>query len=105
MKYWVNLLKSIDQFFNTLAGGNPDCTLSGHIGFMSAWDNDWIWLANLVDYTFAPIEQNHCTDSYMCDDDADNTDNLYRTAFFAVLGCLLLFIPIRIMARYGTSKS
>ena len=27
-KYFINLLISIDQFFNTLLGGNPDETIS-----------------------------------------------------------------------------
>ena len=31
-KYFKNILISIDQFFNTLAGGDPDMTISARLG-------------------------------------------------------------------------
>ena len=104
MKYWVNLLKSIDQFFNTLAGGNPDVTLSGHIGIMADVHKNWNNLKKMVDFTFLPIEADHCTESFLSDDDLDDTNNFYRTALFSLVGCALLFFPIRLIA-YATRKT
>lgn len=98
MKYWVELLRSIDQFFNTLAGGNSDCTISGHVGLKADKEKRWQWVADMIDWTFSPIESNHCVESFMSDDDIDETDNLIPTAFFATIGCVLLFIPIRVFA-------
>jgi len=101
MKFWLNLLVSIDQFFNTLAGGNCDCTISGHIGAMAINDDKWHEIKWLVDYTFAPIELNHCEDSFLADNDTDYTDNFKRVSVIARLGCLLLYLPIRAIA-YAT---
>jgi hypothetical protein len=95
MTYWLNLLISIDQFFNTLIGGNPDCTVSGHVAVMN-----WRKLEKMIDFTFAPVEPNHCLNSLLADNDYDTTQNYFLTCIVAVLGCAILFIPIRVIALW-----
>jgi hypothetical protein len=95
MKYSLNLLISIDQFFNTVIGGNPDCTISGHVAVMN-----WRKLEKMIDFTFAAIEKNHCLMSMLADDDIDTTDNLFTTSIVAIIGCALLFIPIQILGAF-----
>lgn len=95
MKYAYNLLVSLDQFFNTLIGGNPDCTVSGHVAVMN-----WRKLERMIDYTFAPIESNHCRNSMLADNDFDITKNYFLTCIVVLLGCALLFIPIRILGVF-----
>lgn len=100
MKYQLNLLVSIDQFFNTLAGGNSDVTISGHVGIMAESNKKWWWVADMIDITFMPIEPDHCVQAFLSDDDEDTTDNLIATSIVATIGCLLLFIPIRLIALF-----
>lgn len=103
MKFLVNILVSIDQLFNTLAGGNPDVTISSHCYQKSVSSNDirWQQLRILIDKTFAPIQSPHCEAAWHSDDDKDDTDNLIRTKIVAVIGCILLYVPIRLIA-YAT---
>jgi hypothetical protein len=51
----------------------------------------------VVDYTFKPIEDEHCFNSWLADDDIDDTDNLALTTVMALIGCFILFIPIRLI--------
>ena len=88
----MNFLIAIDQLFNALAGGNPDVTISSHV-----YGCKWHKLVKMIDYTFSPIEIEHCLYSFLADSDKDFTDNYYRTALFAIIGCIILFLPIRII--------
>lgn len=98
VEYWeqsnMNFLISIDQLFNALAGGNPDVTISGHIGAKAIDCEKWKKLEKIVDFTFY---RGHCCDAFCNDSDVDELDNFAMTAFFAITGCVLLFIPIRII--------
>ena len=47
-KYLRNILISIDQFFNTLAGGDPDMTISARLGR----NYKGSWLERFVDWLF-----------------------------------------------------
>jgi len=102
MMNFKNILISIDQLFNTLAGGNPDVTISSHCYQNAFYSNDirWIKLRILIDKTFAPIESRHCYLSWIADNDKDETDNLFTTIIVAIIGCTLLFIPIRILGVF-----
>lgn len=74
MGYFKNILISIDQVGNTIAGGNPDCTISGRVGFLSnhavlasRWY--WVFIEFIIDRTFYPLDGwNHCHDSYHKDE-------------------------------------
>ena len=60
MKYFWNILISIDQFFNTLFGGNPDETVSSRAG--KARRNGKLWgkaLCSILD----KIDEDHCNKS------------------------------------------
>ncbi|MGB4498878.1 MAG: hypothetical protein WBI40_09270 [Methylococcaceae bacterium] len=99
--YSYNLLVSIDQFFNTLAGGNPDVTISSKCATMAMnYGGNWNRLRKLIDFTFAPIEKNHCQNSMLADNDYDLTQNYFLTCIVATIGCALLFIPIRILGAF-----
>jgi hypothetical protein len=100
MKFWLNLLISIDQFFNTIAGGEVDVTISGHVGYMAFSRKEWRLIQEIIDTTFAPIEKHHCRETWWNDDDIDTTDNLFTTSIVAIIGCALLFIPIRILGAF-----
>jgi hypothetical protein len=64
LKYLFDLLISIDQFFNTLLGGDPDMTISRRLGL---WLNDGTpWkhgIATVVCYFLSKIDPNHCQDA------------------------------------------
>ena len=100
MNWAYNLLVSLDQLFNTIAGGNPDTTISGHVGYMATLDARWKWVEKVIDHTFAPLEINHCENTCLSDDDIDRTDNRWATAIIAVIGCVVLYVPIRILRGY-----
>lgn len=100
MRYLNNLCKSIDQFCNTVAGGDCDVTISAHVGHKANADIRWQWLSDFIDKTFEPIESKHCFQSWLADDDNDDTNNLFTTTFVAVIGCILLYLPIRIIALW-----
>lgn len=55
-KYLLNILISIDQFVNTVAGGDPDETISGRLG--KHFPNSEF--RKFVDWMFGP---DHCKES------------------------------------------
>lgn len=74
MKYLSNILVSIDQLGNALAGGNPDNTISSRIGYYTRSMQDskiafhWKLFRNIIDFTFYPIDgENHCEEAYYND--------------------------------------
>lgn len=93
MSWGYNLLVSLDQLANTIIGGNPDVTVSGHVGLMSSKHNSWRWLEKILDFTFEPIESNHCLHCYLDENDEDETDNMLATTIVVIIGCFFL-IPI-----------
>jgi len=66
MSYIKNILIAIDQLGNAIAGGNPDCTISGRTGYYqynAAKQVRWYWfiLSRVVDFTFYPFDgHGHC---------------------------------------------
>ena len=70
MSYLKNILVSIDQLGNAIAGGNPDCTISGRIGYYSNHASHltrWYWLILqfIVNFTFYPLDGvEHCHYAY-----------------------------------------
>jgi len=57
MKYFWNLLISIDQFFNTLFGGNPDETISSRAGKARYKGKKW---GCILCWFLDKIDKNHC---------------------------------------------
>lgn len=72
MKYILNLLISIDQLGNVIAGGNPDNTISARVGFYNYHYSEekkvtlfWKVFEFVIDTTFWPIDgPNHCHEAY-----------------------------------------
>lgn len=68
--YVKRILISVDQLGNAIAGGNPDCTISGRIGYFQYNAKKpyiWYWhlLAFVVDSTFYPWDgHGHCKQTY-----------------------------------------
>jgi len=99
MKFWLNLLISVDQLFNTIAGGNPDCTISSRIWYSANILKQFTWLRDIVDFTFKPLEVNHCENSYLSDNDTDTNPLNIHLILFALIGCIILFVPIFILSK------
>jgi len=70
MTYIKSVLIAIDQLGNAIAGGNPDCTISGRTGYFqynSKRPYIWYWnlLAFVIDATFYPFDgHHHCKQAY-----------------------------------------
>lgn len=76
-KYIMNILVSIDQFFNTLLLGDPDETMSSRFGKWLLMPHDtWKWK---VAYTICRIlhvlDKNHCVKSI---NETDGKDDLLK---------------------------
>ncbi len=74
MSYGGNILIAVDQLGNAIAGGNPDCTISGRVGYYSEHANGlvkwyWIMLRVIVNFTFYPLDgPDHCHYAYHNDE-------------------------------------
>jgi len=66
-QYIYNLLVAIDQFVNTLAGGDPDETISSRVG-KYARAGEYIWLADFIDGLFW---KGHCASAIEADEGRD----------------------------------
>lgn len=65
-KYGLNILISIDQFFNTVLGGDPDETISSRAAKgQHRWY--WRWLGYLLEW----LDPNHLQDSIEPDEGDD----------------------------------
>jgi hypothetical protein len=107
LSYISDVLTAIDQLGNTVAGGNPDVTVSGRIGYQRITTNKWYWihLEHIIDYTFKPIDgEFHCNKTYLSDNDVDLTNgstiSLFVLAIFAVSTCIILIPIIKILALF-----
>lgn len=63
-KYFWNILISIDQFFNTVFGGDPDETISSRAGKKRSISKGADALCNVLD----KIDDNHCAESIEADE-------------------------------------
>lgn len=66
-KYLLNILIALDQFGNTLAGGDPDETISSRLGKLKVRYGGTIpWkrpLAKVIDWGLEKIDPNHSIDA------------------------------------------
>jgi len=94
MTYAKSVLIAIDQLGNALAGGNPDCTISGRIGYYSTHSKGliklyWLALEAVVDFTFYPFDgYDHCYQAYV----KEQKNEFYTLNSFKVLALLVLSI-------------
>lgn len=102
MGYVKNILVGVDQTGNAVAGGNPDVTISGRIGYYSHHAHSsvrwfWIILEFIVDATFYPLDgKGHCHTAYHLDEDENynpkqNPIMLFILSLITVGSCLILF--------------
>ncbi|MGZ2371584.1 hypothetical protein ACXR6G_17525 [Ancylomarina sp. YFZ004] len=102
MSYSSNFFVSLDQLGNTIAGGNPDNTISARIGYYNYHDDyskepalHWKLFMYIVDTTFYPIDgERHCHEAYHNDSGEyfDETKNwaIAILAIFIIPCCLLI---------------
>ena len=66
-KWFVNVLISIDQFGNTIMGGDPDETISSRIGKIKVRHGGKVpWkhpLVKIIDWGLDKIDSNHSIDA------------------------------------------
>ena len=107
MPYWLNVLISIDQLGNAIAGGNPDNTISGRVGFFASDLHQskikpyWKALERIIDFTFAPLQgPGHCRRAWLGEQDETDNEVTYITriilGIFVALGCLLIGLVLRL---------
>ena len=77
MGYVKNILISIDQLGNAIAGGNPDNTISSRVGYFSQVGKSitsmyWRTLEKIINFAFWPVDgPNHCQLAF--EDDPEET--------------------------------
>ena len=110
MTYTKGILIAIDQLGNALAGGNPDCTISGRTGYFQENGTPpyvWYWhmLAFVVDITFYPWDgHHHCREAYKSelDEDFNYTESvilLFILSLITLISCSIMIIPFWVI--YG----
>ena len=98
MSYFSNLFVAIDQLLNTVAGGNPDNTISARIGYYNFDKSQigntkwyWKWFMKIVDTTFSPIDgKGHCDEAYH-NDAGESFDK--KTKNWAIGILMIIIIP------------
>lgn len=73
MGYLKNLLVAVDQLGNTIAGGNPDNTISARVGYFSQVPGSrirgyWKTMEAIINFTFWPVDgPDHCQHAFESD--------------------------------------
>ena len=107
MSYLGRILVAIDQLGNTVAGGNPDCTISGRTGYyanhavgLTRWY--WVTLQAIINFTFYPLDgPDHCHYAYHNDDTetyrAPSAILMFILSLITTSSCLILVLPLYIL--------
>ena len=107
MPYWLNVLIAIDQLGNAIAGGNPDNTISGRVGFFASDLHEskikkyWKALERIIDFTFEPLQgPGHCFNAWQGEQDEVDTEVTYITrvilGVFVTAGCFVINLVLRL---------
>ena len=74
MGYLKNLLVAVDQLGNTIAGGDPDNTISARVGYFSQVPKTtkirgyWKTMELIINFTFWPVDgPDHCQQAFEAD--------------------------------------
>ena len=105
MPYWLNVLVAIDQLGNAIAGGNPDNTISGRVGFFASDDHPskiksyWKALERIINFTFEPLQgPNHCYYAWKREPEEADSEVTYTTriilGIFVAVGCFFISIAL-----------
>lgn len=105
--WFMNILISIDQLGNAIAGGNPDSTISARIGYFVSCcfgfvKRYWKFMETIVNFTFLPVDGiEHCKEAYLSDQDEEfNEGNMLSKIVLAIITipiCGVLIIIIRLI--------
>jgi hypothetical protein len=111
----MQVLLVLDQFGNVLAGGNSDITISGRAGYhvhVPEGEGGAFWkkMEGIINYTFYPLDgPHHCLMAYCSDKDEHYRGSklIFKIilVILIVLFCLLLFIPIRLIALFKFART
>jgi len=114
MSYVGNILVSIDQLGNAIAGGNPDCTISGRVGYYAnhAWDfTKWYWVMMqfIINRTFFPLDgPDHCHFAYHNDDSekyiAPNPIMMFILSLLTIMVCGIIAPIFYLLLMCGLIK-
>ena len=104
--YILRVLISIDQLGNTIAGGNPDVTISARTGYFANVEKTnlriwWRCMEAIIDFAFYPIDgPRHCYKAYKSDEEEGRHREGSDIAR-AILGIIIILasIPIAILTR------
>ena len=82
MKFWLlQILISIDQFFNTICGGYADETLSSRAHRMrEKKQRYWGWTANAIDKLFF-WQKDHCKEAWLSEVKRKQLGSAFNTLF------------------------
>lgn len=106
-KAFLAVLLEIDRFFNALSGGYYKATISARVGYYSKTKKNpfWKFLEWVIDETFRPIDgRDHCQNAL----EWEGVNHYRRSSdvalaflsIFVVIGCLIIAIPIYLIALF-----
>ncbi|MDW3190725.1 MAG: hypothetical protein R8G66_00080 [Cytophagales bacterium] len=118
-----NVVLSLDQLGNTLAGGDPDNTISSRLGHLNHYREDgpglkrrpdvngyWRLLEMIVDTTFEPIDgKGHCVEAFYSDagerfEGKTGGWALVMVSILVILTCIPLLIIFRLARLLGVTQ-
>lgn len=102
-KWIFNVLVSIDQLGNAVAGGDPDITISARVGFFANVSEDrsfyhyWRFLEIVINFTFYPVDgHGHCLKAYKEDKQSGHQqgNDLMKAilGLIAIIACLFISV-------------
>jgi len=99
------ILISIDQLANALAGGNADSSISGCAEFNASKSKFWRVMRNIINYVFEPIDgDNHCFQSLVADPCEGYVEGgivrKFTIGVFVVLFTVLAVLPIKLIGVF-----
>ena len=107
MSYLGKILIAIDQLGNSIANGNPDCTISGRTGYYAnhaIQQTAWYWemLQSIINFTFYPLDgPDHCHYAYHKEENEDYQPAkgiviMFILSLITIVSCIIL-IPFLYM--------
>ena len=99
--YVINLMIAVDVLGNVLAGGSRWHTMSARTGYYAfvhgrsrgARRAFWNWLANVIDWSFKPLQgRNHCLKAWR--EEARVAPDIGRIQRSSEVGTVLVAVPI-----------
>ena len=104
----VAVLVAIDQLGNTIAGGNPDSTISARVGYFSAkairGKGYWKGLEAIIDFAFRPIDgPRHCYQAWQAEDEhfwRGNDFMRFILSIIIIVACPVIAIVLHVLVLF-----